>query len=140
MWKKHLQRIVLIAVAFFCVKTGIENFISTIEVQSDDEAVAIWDERLSRLIAPIPFKLGIIGYISIEDIPGAAFDEADASGEFVLTQYAVAPLILTRGADQKWDILNLDPENFEKWMQANGDDFKAVDSGGSVYLVRKADK
>ena len=66
---------------------------SSINERSNDTAVvANWDERLSKLIAPIPFERGLVGYISNEDIPGTAFDADDASGEYILTQYAVAPL------------------------------------------------
>jgi hypothetical protein len=140
MLKKYLQRIVLIAIAFFSVKTGVNNFMSNININSNDTAVAIWDERLSKLIALIPFERGFIGYVSIEDIPGATFNAADTSGEFVLTQYAVAPFILIRGADQEWNILNLDPENYENWMQTNAGNFKLVEAGGNVYLIRKVDK
>ena len=140
MWKKYLQRIILIAIAILCMKTGAESFLSTIKIHSYDASVANWDERISNLIAPIPFERGLIGYISNEDIPGAAFTEADTSGEYVLTQFAVAPLILVRGTGQEWNILNLEPDAFETWHQANLNDFEVVGSGGGVYLVRKVDK
>jgi hypothetical protein len=140
MWKKYLQRIILIVIAFLGVKTGVDNFMSTINMDSNDISVANWDQRISNLTAPIPFKRGFIGYISNADIPGAAFDEADTSGEYILTQYAAAPLILVRGTDQEWNILNLDPKSFEKWKQENLNDFEVIGSGGGLYLVRRVDK
>jgi len=141
MWKKYLQRIVLIVIAILGIKTSIESFKSSTNARSNDTAVVTnWDERLSKLIAPIPFKRGFVGYISNEDIPGATFDPNDASGEYVLTQYAVAPLILIRGTNQEWDILNLDPGTYKKWIQANSIDFKFIESGGGMYLVRKVNK
>jgi hypothetical protein len=140
MWKKYLQRIILIVIAFLGVKTGVDNFMSTINIDSNDISVANWDQRISNLTAPIPFKRGFIGYISNADIPGAAFDEADTSGEYILTQYAAAPLILVRGTDQEWNILNLDPKSFEKWKQENLNDFEVIGSGGGLYLVRRVDK
>jgi hypothetical protein len=141
MWKKYLQRVILVIIAFLGVKTGIQSFISSMNERSNDTAViANWDERLTKLIAPIPFERGFIGYISNKDIPGATFDANDAEGEFVLTQYAVAPLILVRGTDQEWDILNLDRGTYQKWIQANANDFEFVESGGGLYLVRKVNK
>jgi hypothetical protein len=140
MWKKYLQRIILIVIALLGVKTGVDNFMSTINMDSNDISVANWDQRISNLTAPIPFKRGFIGYISNADIPGATFDEADTSGEYILTQYAVAPLILIRGIDQEWNILNLDPKSFEKWKQENLNDFEVIGSGGGLYLVRRVDK
>ncbi|MDO9302209.1 MAG: hypothetical protein Q7T89_12535 [Anaerolineales bacterium] len=140
MWKKYLQRIILAVIAVLGVKTGITSFTSNIEVHSNDTSVAIWDERLSNLIAPIPFERGLVGYISNEDIPGIAFDEDDAEGEYILTQYAVAPLILVRGTDQEWNLLNLDTTAYETWHQTNINDFELVGFGGGLYLVRKVDK
>ena len=138
MWKKYVQRVVLVVIAFLGLKTGIENFKSGIAEHSNDAAViAAWNERLSKLTAPIPFERGFVGYISNEDIPGAAFDSNDAEGEFVLTQYAIAPLILVRGTEQEWNILNIDPGTFEKWSQDNATEFEIVRSGGGMYLVHK---
>ncbi len=140
MWKKYLQRIILVVIALLGVKTGLESFVSTVNMRSNDMSVANWDERISNLTALIPFERGFIGYISNADIPGAAFDEDDASGEYILTQFAVAPIILIRGTDQEWNILNLDPKAYEKWYQANANDFEVVNFGGGVYLVRKVSK
>lgn len=140
MWKKALQRIILIVIILLGIKTSIQGFISTINMPSHDISVYNWDERVSALTVSIPFERGVIGYISNADIPGAAYDEADAAGEFTLTQYAVAPIIIIRGTDQEWNILNLDPTAFEKWHQTNANDFEVVDLRGGMYLVRKVDK
>jgi hypothetical protein len=140
MWKKYLQRIILIAIAILGIKTGLESFTSNIKIHSNDTSVAIWDERVSNLIASVPFERGVVGYISNQDIPGAAFDEDDAEGEYILTQYAIAPLILIRGTDQEWNILNLTPDAYEQWSQANANDFEVVGFGGGLYLVRKVSK
>jgi len=140
MLRKYLQRIILIVIALLGVKTGIEGFLSTLTMHSNDASVINWDERLSNLIAPVPFERGLIGYISNADIPGAAFDEDDVFGEYILTQFAVAPLILVQGTDQEWNILNLDPVTYETWNQINANQFEVVGFGGGVYLVRKADK
>jgi hypothetical protein len=141
MWKKYLQRVVLIAIAILSVKTGIENFESIFAKRINDTAViAGWEKRLSKLIEPIPFKRGLVGYLSISDMPNATLDASDAEGEFVLAQYTIAPLILVRGAEQEWNILNLDPETFEQWREENADDFELIRSGGGMYLVRKVKK
>ena len=138
MWKKYVQRVVLVAIALLGLKTGIENFKSGIAERSNDaEVIATWNDRLSKLIEPIPFERGLVGYLSNEDIPGTTFDSNDAEGEFVLAQYAVAPLILVRGMEQEWVILNLDSETFEKWRQENAKEFEVVRSGGGMVLVHK---
>ena len=45
----------------------------------------------------------MIGYISDSDVPGAAYDAANDEGEYILTQYALAPIIIVRGTDQEWN-------------------------------------
>lgn len=140
MWKKYLQRIILIVIAILGVKTGVKNFVSTINMDSNDISVANWDQRISNLTASVPFKRGFIGYFSNADIPGTAFDEADTSGEYILTQYAVAPLILIPGTNQEWNILNLDPVTYETWNQTNRNEFEVVGFGGGLYLVHKVNK
>ena len=138
MWKKVLQRIVLVIIVILGVKTSVENLKSSIAERSNDAAViGAWNERLSKLIAPIPFERGFVGYLSNADVPGASFDSNDTEGEFVLTQYAITPLILVRGTEQEWNILNLDPKTFQKWFQENENRFEVVRSGGGMYLVHK---
>jgi hypothetical protein len=141
MWKKYLQRIILLVIVILGVKTSVETFILNINSQSKDTAVVTaWDQRMLKLIDPIPFERGNVGYISMADIPGAVFDADDASGEYILTQYAVSPLILIRGTDQEWNILNLDAETYKKWIRTNANNFELVNSGGGMYLVHKVNK
>jgi hypothetical protein len=141
MWKKYLQRIILTIIVILGIKTGIENFTTSINEPSNDTAVVTnWNNRLSKLIAQIPIKRGFVGYISNEDILGASFSTEDNEEEYVLTQYTIAPLILIRGTDQEWNILNLEPENYKNWMQKNSEDFEFVKSGGGMYLVHKVNK
>jgi hypothetical protein len=141
MWKKYLQRIILLIIVILGVKTSVETFILNINSQSKDTAVVTaWDQRMLKLIEPIPFKRGLVGYISNGDIPGAIFDADNDSGEYILTQYAVSPLILIRGTEQEWNILNLDAETYKKWIRANANDFELVNSGGGMYLVHKVNK
>jgi hypothetical protein len=140
MWKKILQRTMLVVIALLGIKTAIQGFISTIHMSSQDVAIANWDDRLLNLLALVPFDRGFIGYISNADIPGAAFDENDTMAEYVLTQFAAAPIIIIRGTDQEWNILNLEPDAFATWQLANLSDFEIVGSGSGLYLVRKVNK
>lgn len=141
MWKKILQGIVLTAIAALGMKASVENLrASFAEPSNDSKVISAWDDALERLIEPIPFQRGFIGYLSNEDIPGVNFDSSDAEGEFVLTQYAVAPLILVRGTEQEWNILNLDSETLKKWREENKDQFEFVRSGSGMTLVRRVMK
>lgn len=141
MWKKILQGIALAVIAGMGIKTSVESLqASFAERSNDSEVIASWNERLEKLIEPIPFERGFVGYLSNEDIPGTNFNSNDAEGEFVLTQYAIAPLILVRGAEQDWVILNLDPETLKKWREENANQFEVVQSGGGMTLAHRVTK
>lgn len=141
MWKNILQGMVLAVIAGLGIKTGIQSLqTSFAERSNDSEVIAAWNERLEKLIEPIPFERGFVGYLSNKDIPGANFESNDAEGEFVLTQYAIAPLILVRGTEQEWVILNLDPETLKKWREENKDQFEVVRSGGGMTLAHRVTK
>ncbi len=135
MKKKYFQRAALILVAVLGLKGGFQNFSAVFDERVNDAAViADWEKRLSKLTAPIPFERGFVGYLSASETNAAG----DAEGEFVLTQYALAPLILVRGAEQEWNILNLDPPAFKQWLRQHEAEFELVGAGGGMYLVRKA--
>jgi len=141
MWKKYLQRIVLVIITILAIKTGMETFIKNITSPDHDTAVvAQWDVRIAKLIAPIPFKHGFVGYISNTDIPDTVFSTENEEGEYILTQYAVAPLILISGTEQEWNILNVDRKALNKWFTANANDFEFVMSSGGMFLVHKVKK
>ena len=140
MWKKILQRIILIVMVLLGIKTSVQGFVSTINMPSHDTSVANWDERVSTLTESIPFKRGFVGYISDIDIPGISYDRDNLVGEFILTQFAIAPIVLIQGSDQEeWNILSLTPQAYEKWSEANANNFEIIKFGGKLYLAHKAD-
>jgi hypothetical protein len=66
----------------------------------------IMANRLKLLEASLPPR-GSIGYLSEQDIPGLGFNPIDQDEEFAMTQYALAPRIIVRGADQPLVIVNI---------------------------------
>ena len=68
--------------------------------------------RFAPVRGALPFVRGVIGYISDSDVPGADFNAANDEGEYILTQYALAPIVLVRGTDQEWNLANLSRESF----------------------------
>lgn len=140
MWKKILQRTILIAITLLGIKTSIQGFVSTVNMPSHDTSVSKWDEQVSALSESIPFERGFVGYISDNDIPGIEYARENLVGEFILTQYAIAPTILIFGTDQEWNILSLTPPAYKIWSESNADNFEVVKFGGKMYLAHKADK
>ncbi len=138
MWKKILQKIILAILVLLGLKTGIQGLISTINMPSPDVSVANWDERVSTLKESLPFKRGSVGYISDIDIPGIEYDRQNLVGEFTLTQFAIAPIVLIQGSDdEEWNVLSLTPKAYEAWSAENAAQYEVIKFGGKFFLAHK---
>ena len=105
----------------------------------DFDHVANWDARFTPVKEALPIQRGTLGYIADWDIPGADFAPSDQDAEFILTQYAFAPFILVRGADQEWIIGSLSPRSYEKWTRIRTGEYKDFEFKGNVYLFHRLD-
>lgn len=133
-----IRRLFLVLIAAASMYAAAQNLIATAELGSlQDDPVADWERRFASIREHLPFVRGIIGYISDSDVPGAAFDAANDEGEYILTQYALAPIIITRGADQEWNLANLTRQSFDRWWSAHGSHFEVVLQGSGLYLLRR---
>jgi len=118
--------------------SSFQNLLSTRALGTiSDYPVADWERRFQPLKARIPFVRGAVGYISDSDIPGITFDAANDEGEYILTQYAMAPIVLIKGTDQEWNIGNLSNPAFEIWSAHHSGDFEATPLKGGLYLLHR---
>jgi hypothetical protein len=132
------QRLFLALIAIASVYAAAHNLASTPALgRLGHDPVADWEERFVPVRERLPFVRGVIGYISDSDVPGAGFDAANDTGEYILTQYAIAPIIIVRGTDQEWNLANLSRETFELWQRLHGADFELVVHHGGIYLLRR---
>jgi hypothetical protein len=133
-----LQRVFLGLVAAAALYASVQNLISTRELGSmSEDPVARWETRFGPLKEELPFVRGTVGYISDSDVPGAEFDAANDEGEYILTQYALAPIIIVRGTDQEWNVLNLSREAFELWDAQADPSAEVLPFRGGLYLLHR---
>jgi hypothetical protein len=103
-----------------------------------NDMVSSWDKRMAGLRADLPADVKVIGYVGNWDIlPESDYIYADEETEFVLTQYALSPVIIERGDDEEWVILNLSRKAYDIWMQGQPKDIKVTDYGLRIFLVHK---
>jgi hypothetical protein len=134
----QIRRGVLILVLLGSVVGSVKNLLATRDVGLLlEDPVADWDARFVRLKQALPFVRGEIGYISDSNIAGIKYDGANDLGEYVLTQYAMAPVILIRGTDQEWNIGNLSGPAFKAWETTAHDAFDVTQYGGGIYLLHR---
>ncbi len=135
---KWLQRGAIAVIVIASLYASVQNLLSTRSLGSvADDPVADWEKRFAPIRAHIPFERGAIGYISDSSVPGVTYDAANDEGEYVLTQYALAPIIIVKGTNEEWDIANLDRTAFEVWSKANAGKFDVVVSKGGIYLLHR---
>ena len=94
--------IVLIVMA--SLYASIRNLISTKDLGSiTDDPVADWEVRFGPIKAQLPFKRGAVGYISNSSGSGVSYNATNDEDEYVLTQYALAPIIIVKGTTAEWN-------------------------------------
>ena len=104
-----------------------------------DDPVSNWEARCEELKQALP-PSGEIGYLADWDLPGwqaSPSNQSDMDNEFRLTQYALSPRVLVRGAAQNLIVGNLTSDQsvgqIEKQFTV-----KMVHSYGlGIYLFQK---
>jgi hypothetical protein len=134
-----VQRIFLALIAIASLYAAVRNLVSTFDLGSlQDDPVAHWEKRFGPVRQRLPFVRGVIGYISDSDVPGASFDAANDEGEYILTQYALAPIVIVRGTEQEWNLANLTRDTFDRWRRLHAAGFEIVWQQNGLYLLRRS--
>ena len=135
MW---LGRVVVAIFVLAGLYTSAQNLLSTQDLGSaNDDPVADWAQRFVKLKAALPFERGLVGYISDADVPGISFNAPNDEGEYVLTQYAMAPVIIRRGTVQTWNVANLSGPAYAAWSEDHAADFEITRFGSGIYLLHR---
>lgn len=136
-----LQRIALSILAIASLYASVRNLISTRDLGSVSvDPVAAWEQRFEPLKERLPFIRGVVGYISDSDVPGASYDAANDEGEYILTQYTLAPITLARGTGQEWNVANMSREALALWSAAHGAEFDVQAFKSGLYLLHHTAK
>ena len=135
---KWMQRSIIVVMVAASLFAAVRNLISTGDLGStSDDPVADWETRFAPLKEQLPFRRGVVGYISDSNVPGAIYDSANDQGEYVLTQYVLAPIIIVTGTNQEWNIANLDRAAFDLWEKSNHVKFEVTAFKGGLYLLHR---
>jgi hypothetical protein len=95
-----------------------------------------WEADMQLVRKTLPVERGLIGYISEEELEGVEYAFWDNETEFILTQYALAPLILKKGLAAEWNIVVLRREYLEMWLEANPGEYEIIEVKGQFHLLR----
>jgi hypothetical protein len=133
-----LQRGIVVLILITSIYASLQNLISTKQLGSvSDDPVADWEKRFVPIKERLPFRRGLVGYISDSNVAGASYDAANDEGEYVLTQYVLAPIVIIKGTAQEWNIANLDSQAFDLWSKSNQGQFEVIAFKGGLYLLHR---
>ena len=104
------------------------------------DEVSNWENRFHPLKQQLPVGIEQVGYLSERDMPTGHFSGTDQSHEFNLTIYAMAPVIVRRGANSEWIIGNFGTRKFEAWLQGAIGAHETENIGGGIYLIHRVNK
>ncbi len=120
------------------VLTGWKNlqYIQDAE-HNASEPVADWEQRMAPLRKALPISIGFMGYVS--DSSAACFDclNIDDQIEFTLTQYALAPIIVSKGIDYEWVVGNFGKGTYQAWAQNHVGEFEVQHFPYGIYLLHR---
>ena len=96
-----------------------------------DDGVAKWEERMKTVREALPASVHKVGYVSDND--SAALVE-----EYVLTKYALAPVVVRQSVDFEWIIGNFTGPGFEAILdQKISSGFTIKKFGAGIYLIHR---
>jgi hypothetical protein len=110
---------------------------STIHLDRGAQALAEWESHLDSARQALPVERGVIGYVTEWDVEGVSYDARDLESEFLLAQYALAPLVLVKGPQTEWNLAVFRPATARAWQAAHAGEFDLIHLNHNVYLLHR---
>ncbi len=127
----------LVGIILAGIYFGIQNVKSAIAVGNlNSDPVTKWEVRFQQVKKILPFKRGVIGFMQNSDVLGGPLDDNE-QGEYTLTQYAMAPVILVRGDNEPWTLAIFSSKAFQAWNKSNHGQFRVITLNYSLYLFQR---
>jgi len=100
------------------------------------DPVSDWENHLQPLRSDLSKTgAGTVGYIADWDIPNEKYNQDDQDVEFILTQFALVPSLVQRGANHTYVIGNLTEENLPKALKLFHLSLQE-EYGKNIYLLK----
>ena len=125
------------AVLFTSYRMAGQISLETLLSKPAPDPVSEWETNLTTIRADLPAS-GTVGYVADWDIPGSDFNQDDQDVEYILTQFALVPLLVQRGVDHPFVIGNLTDENLAKALETYH--LSLLEKYGRGIFLLKTDK
>ena len=138
-----IKKVVPYTKALLVLLLIISNFTSLVKQLPDEnhkddaELILQWEKRFEPIKKDLPPDNQVIGYVTDWDIPGATYYEANTKTEYILTQFTMAPIVVSRNTNFEWVLVNTDVDNFNIWIESQSGEYEVITYGYNLYLVRR---
>lgn len=105
--------------------------------QPFDNSVDKWQKRIQPVKDHIPGDVTLLGYVADWDLPNSMTDPVDQDTEYVLTQYAFAPVMVKPGLDHEWIIGNFLNPDFKSWLDGSLSAYEIKSLGFGIYVIHR---
>lgn len=135
-----IKRVLVILLVLGSLFSVVQHWQSTRELSRDNrgtDALDRWESRMARAREVLPVKRGVVGYLAALEETDAASTDWDTETEYILTQYALAPLILKKGPVAEWNVAILSSKDVELWQEMYPGQFEVIPVEGNVFIFHR---
>ena len=107
-------------------------FINPPKILVTNDGAAQWEARMRSVREHLPASVVEVGYIADSENLGSKIEE------FLLTKYALIPVVVRHGTDYEWIIGNFTQSGFRQIIDAQIPEGYTLDKlGAGIYLIHK---
>lgn len=134
---ERLRKLAVILLVLTSLYSMFLHWRSTMNMDRGSAALESWDAEFQIVREALPVESGTIGFVSDWDVPGIEYDFGDQETEYILTQYALAPLVLVKGPVAEWNVGILSREALKIWKETNKGKFEVIPIRKNIYLLKR---
>jgi hypothetical protein len=136
----RIKRVLVILLVLGSLFSIVRHWQATLKLSRENRGTAALDRWESRLVLAknaLPIKRGVIGYITEMHASDSSSTDWDTETEYILTQYALAPLILKKGPVAEWNVAVLNSKDVALWQATYPGQFEVIPIEGNVFIFHK---
>jgi len=137
-----IKRVLVVLLVLGSVFSIVQQWRFTLNLSRENrgtDALDRWESRLALVKDVLPIKRGVIGYITELHTADSMSTDWDTETEYILTQYALAPLILKKGPVAEWGVAILSNKDVALWQATYPGLFEVIRVEGNVFIFHKLD-
>lgn len=138
---RNLRLIVLVVLAGYVLYGAFEIRQMTMNHSDPDSGkgdfVSDWEKRMGWVKKRLPENVTLIGYVADGDLPDVTTNPVDQDNEYMLSQYALAPIRVVPGLEAEWILGNFTTPDFEVWLDTSLQKYEITSLGYGIYLIHR---